>query len=521
MKILSVEEMRKLDNLYIKEFGIPQSVLMENASLGAFEILRENTLHLSKNIVVLCGIGNNGGDGLALARKIFSFNENISIFFTGDPKKLKEAALINFKVADDIGIPWKVADEKSIEEIKNRIMGSKLIIDAVFGTGLNREVGGISGELIDTLNLSSAKVVSLDIPSGLNGNSGCVMGRCVSADYTISFGTLKYGHLIGKGRKFCGKLYNCNLSIPSDFTKDINASINLPLPMEKRDPTGYKGSFGRALFISGCSGYLGAPFFNSYSFLSSGGGYSTLFSTEKVINSVAPFAREVVFKKGVPNKDGSISESNFNDIIEVSSKNDVVALGSGISTNPHTLDLARKLVETLEKPLIIDGDGITALSGNTDILENRKFPTILTPHLGEFSALTGIPIEKIQEDKVNILKNTAEQLNCHIVLKDATTVITSPSGEMFFSTTGNNGMGVAGSGDLLVGIIATALCSMPALEACCIGVFLHGYAGDLAAEKWGKDGVLPMRMLDSISLAVKNFREDYLKVYRSYTPREI
>jgi NAD(P)H-hydrate epimerase len=521
MKILSVEEMRKLDNLYINEFGIPQSVLMENASLGAFEILKKNKLHLSKNIVVLCGIGNNGGDGMALARKIFSFNKNISILFTGDPEKLKEAALMNFKVANAIGIPWKIIKEENIKEIKEGILEADMIIDAIFGTGLDREIRGIIGELIDTVNLSSAKIVSLDIPSGLNGNNGCVMGRCIEAHHTISFGTLKYGHLIEKGRKFCGKLYNCNLSIPKSLIKNISTSINSPGPIYKRDPTGYKGSFGRALFISGSSQYLGAPFFNSYSFLSCGGGYSTLFSTGEVINSIAPFAREVVLKKGASNEDGSIAQSNFDDIINASSKNDVVALGSGISTNPESLNLVRKLIKNLEKPLIIDGDGITALSENTSILKNRKFPTILTPHLGEFSSLTDLSIEDIKLNRVEILKNTAMKLNCYIVLKDATTVIASPNGNLLFGTTGNSGMGVAGSGDLLVGVIAMALCSMQPLEACSMGVFMHGYAGDITAKNLGEDGVLPTKMLDSLSLAFKNFRKNHSKILKQYLPREI
>ena len=521
MKILSVQGMRDLDNLYINKFGIPQAVLMENASLGAFEIMRKNKLQLSEKIVALCGGGNNGGDGLALARKIFSFNGNIKIIFLKDPDKFKEASLMNFKVADNLGIPWKISDEHSIEEIKKEISEADVIIDAIFGTGLDREVTGTPGEIIEAVNLSEAKVISLDIPSGLNGNSGCVMGRSIAADYTVSFGTLKYGHLIGKGRKYCGKLFNCNISFPASFTENFKTSINIPSPLPPRDVTGHKGAFGKALFISGSRDYLGAPLLNSYSFLSSGGGYSTLFSTEEVISSVSPFARELVFKRGVVSENGSLSKSNFEDIMEAAKKNDVVAIGSGISLDPSTISLAKKIIEHCKKPVIIDGDGITAVSENLEILKTREFPTILTPHIGEFSRLTGLPVEKIQSDRVNILRDTARQLKSYIILKDATTIIASPQGELLFSTAGNSGMGVAGSGDLLVGILAMALCSLEPLDACSIGVFLHGYAGDLTAGIHGEDGVLPTKILENLSLAVKNFRKNYSKVLKKYIPREI
>ncbi|WP_319371072.1 NAD(P)H-hydrate dehydratase [uncultured Ilyobacter sp.] len=521
MKILSVQEMRDLDNLYIDKFGIPQSVLMENASLGAFEIMRKNRLHLFKKIIVICGSGNNGGDGIALARKIFSFNQNIKIIFLKAPQKFKKSSLMNFKVADSLGIPWEIAETNSIEEIKKEISRSDVIIDAIFGTGLDRNISGTPAEIIDAVNMSKAKVVSLDIPSGLNGNNGCVMGRSIEADYTISFGTLKYGHLIGEGRKYCGKLFNCNISFPENFTADFKTSVNIPKPLLPRNITGHKGSFGKALFVSGSRNYLGAPFLNSYSFLNAGGGYSTLFSTEEVINSVSPFARELVFKRGVSYEKGGLSLSNFDDIMENCQNNDVVALGSGISLEHFTLELARKVIENCKKPIIVDGDGITAISEDLEMLKIRAFPTILTPHIGEFSRLTGISIEKIKSDRVNILRDSARDLNSYIVLKDATTLIASPQGELLFSTSGNSGMGVAGSGDLLVGIIAMALCTLTPLEACAIGVFIHGYAGDITAAIHGEDGVLPTKILKNISLAIKNFRKNYSNVCKKYLPKEI
>ncbi|WP_321328097.1 NAD(P)H-hydrate dehydratase [uncultured Ilyobacter sp.] len=521
MKILSVQEMRSLDNLYIDKFGIPQEVLMENASLGAFEIMRKKKLHLAEKILLFCGSGNNGGDGIALARKIFSFNDSIKVYFLKDPNKFKDASLTNFKVADNLGIQWETLTDDCMDRVKKEISETDVIVDAIFGTGLDRDITGTPGEIIDTINLSKAKIISLDIPSGLNGNNGCVMGRCIEAYYTISFGTLKYGHLIGKGRKYCGKLFNCNISFPTSFTKDLKTSINIPDPLFPRDATGHKGSFGKALFVSGSRDYLGAPLLNSYSFLHSGGGYATLFSTEEVIKSVSNFARELVFNRGDASDTGSLSLANFENIMEASKKNDVLAIGSGISLDPQTLDLARKIVENCKTPIIIDGDGITAISENLEILKKREFPTILTPHIVEFSRLTGFSIEKIQKDRINILRETAKDLKSYIVLKDATTIIASPEGELLFSTAGNSGMGVAGSGDLLVGIIAVNLCNLPPLEACSIGVFIHGYTGDLTCERYGEEGVLPTRMLENISLAIKNLRKNHFKVCKKYIPIEI
>jgi NAD(P)H-hydrate epimerase len=519
MKVLSGSEMRSLDERYMRDYGISQEMLMENAALGAYYFLRDNGL-LESPFIFFCGPGNNGGDGLALARKIHSYNRDIRVVLTHSPKKYRGAALTNYNILRKLRVHIEDVEDLDLPSICSDLSEGCIIIDALLGTGLNSRLKSPIKEVVEMINSCGGYKISLDIPTGLSSESGLPLGSAVKAGATISFGFPKYGHFIGRGRTYVPRLANCNISMGEELIEDSSVKLNLPGPLPRRNPVGHKGSFGRALFISGCDTYLGAPYFNCYSFIQGGGGYSYLFSTRRVIDSVAPSAREVVFIEGAATPGGSLSPDNLKELLRRGDSCDVVAIGSGISLAPETTELVREFVSTFTGILIIDGDGLTALKDSLPLLRSREGATILTPHMGEFATLSGRYIEEIEKERIEILKEFARNYSSYVVLKDASTLIASPEGEILINPTGNSGMGVAGSGDVLVGILASALASfrLSPMDACSFGVFIHGLAGDMVRDTLGEEGVTPTRMMEILPETIKTFRENYKKIIQNYTP---
>ncbi len=519
MKVLSGSEMRSLDEGYMKDYGISQEVLMENAALGAYYFLRDNNL-LDLPFIFFCGPGNNGGDGLALARKIHSYNRDIRVVLTHSPKTYKGAALTNYNILKKLRVHIEDIEDLHLPSICSDLSEECVIIDALLGTGLNSRLKSPIREVVEMINSCGGYKISLDIPTGLSSESGLPLGSAVKSHATISFGFPKYGHFIGRGRTYVPHLANCNISMEEGLGKDAPVRLNLPGPLSRRNPVGHKGTFGKVLFISGCDTYLGAPYFNCYSFIQCGGGYSYLFSTRRVIDSVAPSAREVVFIEGKVTPQGSLSLENLKELLKRGDTCDVVAIGSGLSLDPSTGELVREFISAFSGTLIIDGDGLTALKDNLPLLRSRRGTTILTPHLGEFAALSERYIEELERDRIDILREFARNYSSYVVLKDASTLIASPEGEILINPTGNNGIAVAGSGDILVGILASALAShnLPPLEACSFGVFIHGLAGDEVRDEVGEEGVTPTRMMETLPKTIQNFRKDYSGTLEKYTP---
>jgi len=419
MKISNVEEMKNLDKSAIENFGITQELLMENAG-GAvfFTILKEHGIE-NKKFAVFCGIGNNGGDGLVVARKIHSTGGDVQVFLLGDEKKFKGSAKKNFEIAS--GLPLQIIRVDSIESIKDEVATCDAIVDALFGTGLTRAVEGLYKEVIRLINQSGKPIFSVDIPSGISGNTGLIMGEAVRADFTITFGLPKIGNMLYPGFKNCGKLYVTHISFPpSLYNKEpLTAAISQPPELPPRDENGHKGSFGDVLFIAGASGYFGAPYFSAFSFLKAGGGYSRLASPSSIAPFIATKGSEIVFIPLEESSSKSIALKNKEKLLEISEKVDFVVLGPGLSLNEETQELVRQLAREIKKPLLIDGDGITAVSDEIKWIKERQHPTILTPHLGEMARIAKISIKEVLENKISLLQKEAKNLNAYIVLKGA------------------------------------------------------------------------------------------------------
>jgi len=510
MKVSTVEEMRDLDRGAMKEFKIPDTILMENAGQAVYSVIHSELGIKGKSFLIFCGIGNNGGDGFVVARKLHSNGGLVTVFLLGDGEKLAGCAKDNFEIISML--PMQIERLTSVEQIRFSLLHCDAVVDAIFGTGLIRDVGGIYREVIESINEGQKAVFSVDIPSGVNGDTGQIMGCAIKADYTVTFGLPKLGNLLHPGFDLCGKLYVTHISFPPSHynTDSINVETNDPLPIPQREEDTHKGDYGKVLFIAGSANYLGAPYFSALSFLKAGGGLSYLASPESITNFLANKGSEIVFVPQKETEKGSLSLRAKDELLEFSDRVDMVVIGPGLSLHEETQELVRELAPGIKKPLIIDGDGITAISKDIDIIKKRKEVTILTPHLGEMSRIVKTDIGEIQKNKIPLLFKACKELNATIILKGAHTLMGFPDERIFINMSGNPGMATAGSGDVLVGTIAAMLgLGFSIEESTRMGVFIHGLAGDLAMRDIGEDGIVAGDIMSYLPEALRYCRENF------------
>jgi ADP-dependent NAD(P)H-hydrate dehydratase / NAD(P)H-hydrate epimerase len=518
MKIASVEEMRFMDRYAIEKLGIPEEILMENAGLASLNVLKSKIGLRRKKFLIFCGSGNNGGDGLVVARLIHSGGGHVKVFLLSDSGKFKGAAKTNFKI--NTHLPVDMVNLESAAAAKKDLANCDAVIDAIFGTGLDRPVAGSAAEVIALINKSKKKVLSLDIPSGVNGNTGIVMGGAVKADYTVAFGLPKIGNMLYPGYELGGELFISHISFPPSLydKNELLIQTNDYVALPQRPAEAYKGAMGDVLFIAGAANYYGAPYFAAMSYLKSGGGYSRLAAPRCVIPVVAKRGREIVYLPQVETAAGSISLKNKKALLEMAAKVDMVVIGPGLSLQEETVRLVKELTAAIKKPLLIDGDGLTAVSENPEILRGRKAATILTPHMGEMARLTGKSAAEISSNKIMVLRETAKKLKVTVILKGAHSLVGTCDGNIYVNLSGNAGMATAGSGDVLTGCIAAMYgMGLNPDKAARKGVFLHGYAGDLATAKKGTDGITAKDIMEFLPQALKCDRNGIIEA-KYYNP---
>ncbi len=517
MKVSRVNEMRAMDQAAIEQFGISAQLLMENAGHAAYFALKNEFEIQNKYTLIFCGSGNNGGDGLVLARKIHANGGHVHVVLLGDPDRYRGPAKTNFEIISRM--PIEIGDLGDSSAVREWISNCDLIVDAIFGTGLTRDVEGPYREVIEQINASHKLVLSIDIPSGIHGDSGQIMGVAIKADLTVTFGLPKLGNMLFPGYEHGGKLFVSHISFPPSLYQSdaLKAAINRPTELPPRDVAGHKDTYGKLLTIGGSSSDLEAPYFSALSFLKAGGGYSHLAAPKSVTSFIANKGSEIVLIPQDETVSGSISHTNKDSLLELIEDMDMVILGPGLSLQEGTQKLARELAMEIGKPLLIDGDGITALCADLEIIRKRKGPTILTPHLGEMSRITSKPLKELEANKVDTLQEAAASLNAILVLKEAHSLIGYPDQRVFINLSGNSGTAKEGSGDVLTGTIAAMFCLGLSLEeAVRQGVFTHGLAGDLAAQESGEDGITTQDILDHLPTAVKTSREGYMELVELY-----
>ena len=522
MEVSTVSEMRALDRQAIEGFGIPEDLLMENAGEAACAVLGREIGAAGKRCVIVCGLGNNGGDGFVVARRLHAAKADVKVVIIGDESRLRGAALKNRYLLSRL--PIKLDTLEEIGPLAADLAASDVIVDALLGTGLSRPVAGLQREAIERINGSGKAVLSLDVPSGVHGDTGAVMGAAVWADLTVTFGLPKRGNLLWPGFGHCGSLYVSPLSFPPSMIQaaGLQVAVNDPLPLPPRSPHGHKGTFGDALFIAGAGSYYGAPYLAAMSFLKAGGGYARLAAPASMTPFLATKGPEIVYVPQQETTAGSIGLGNKAALLKLAERVDFVVIGPGLSLDPESQQLARELAAELTKPLLIDGDGITAVCGEPSAFAKRQAPTILTPHAGEMARLTGRSVIEVETDRIAIVQETASRLGAFVVLKGAHSLIGTPEAQVYINLSGNSGMATPGSGDVLTGAIAAMFgLGLGIPDAVRMGVFVHGVAGDLAVAETGADGVVASDILRMLPAAMRQARDGGPWAERYTGPRSV
>jgi NAD(P)H-hydrate epimerase len=481
----NAQQVYAADKYMAEELHIPSAVLMENAAAATCNVMFEQISNLpTSRVLIVCGPGNNGEDGLVLARQL-AVNK-ISVEILSLPESLPDSTLQKIQVLRKMGI--KVHEWKGTFDLEACVQAHDIIVDAIFGIGLTRPARDQYEQAIRAINQSNALIVSLDIPSGITADTGETLGDAVYCDICVTFGTLKAGNLINNGYAHIKSLFLSSLSAPYQQYMTEQASvdvfINSPVLLPERAKTGHKTTFGQCLSIAGSPSYYGAPYFCCSSFLKTGGGYVRLITPQSVAKSIASLLPECVF---LPVDDHNNLQQYLEEINTHAPTQDFIIFGPGVSLSQQNSQILDRLLTTptwLQTPLLIDGDALSILAENPQLLSARlPFSTILTPHLGEMSRLTGLSIDQIEADLINTARRYAEQWNVILVLKGPRTIIAT-NNTTYINTTGTNALATPGSGDILDGMIAALACSRIELpEAVRAAVYMHGLIGNHLSEQ--------------------------------------
>jgi len=510
-KLVTAEQMRETDRFAIQKLGIPGIVLMENAGRAvADQAERMIKKGGYGKILILCGKGNNGGDGFVAGRHLANRGFDVLCLLAGEKSEIRGDARTNLDIAESMGLPVSTISGKKTLLATGR---PALIIDALLGTGFSGKVGGALLNAIRWINASDAPVLSIDVPSGLNCDDGTFNPECVQADATVTLAEIKRGCVLPPGREKSGCLTvadigipRCMGGLPAGDTFLLQAEdIRSWLP--ERPPDAHKGRFGKILFLAGSTGMTGAAALSTTACLRSGAGL-VLLGIPEGLNAVLEEKCTEVLTRPLPSTpEGTLSLEAEAEILRLLSWADILALGPGLGSHPETRELARRVMRRCRLPMVIDADGLNALAGFAG-WKDLKSPKILTPHCGELSRLIGLKTEDILKDRFGTVREWSGRLGSVLVLKGSPTLIGIPEGAVYVSCTGNSGMATAGSGDVLTGMIAGFLgqgCDPLPAAAC--GVFLHGLAGDLAAGETGQRSLIAGDLISHIPDAFRKIEK--------------
>ena len=484
--------MKEADEFTIKTIGIPSLVLMERAAQGVVEIIEQQNID-KKKMLVVCGSGNNGGDGYAIARLLHLKGYDVSIFFVGKDESRSEENLLQKKICDYYEIPV-------VNDLKNQEYN--VIVDAIFGTGLSREVSGMIKERMEELNAIDAFKVAVDIPSGINDATGLVMGTAFCADLTVAIAYMKRGIAMQPGNQYAGKVEIIDIGIYDDAISKEEQKMfcydfeDLKERFPKRRGNTHKGSYGKVLMIVGSKGMAGASYLSAKAAYMTGAGLVQIYTHED---------NRVILQESLPEAMVTTYESfDEEQIQKMLNWADVVAIGCGLGMSDLSRNILRYVVQNCDKTTVIDADGLNLLAEDLNMLKNQEGQRILTPHMKEMSRVVDCSVKELQENRVEILKKFTEEYKVTCVLKDARTVVSQKDKDLYLNMSGNSAMAKGGSGDVLTGIIAGTLAqSENTYESTCMAVYLHGLTGDWAKKKLGGYSVLASDLVNEIGEILK------------------
>ena len=500
MKALFADRMRELDRIAIEERGIPSLRLMETAAAHVFSAVME-TLDTEKPAAVFCGSGNNGGDGVAAAEMLLRQGCAVRVFLVG---KREKATADFLEMERRLNAAGGRVEDFSAEAAGAVLTDCGAVIDAMFGIGLNSPMRGAAKAAAELINASGARVIAADVPSGVHADTGEILGTAVRADVTVTFSLPKPGLYLQPGCVCCGEVRVCDIGSPRELLAALESRIatvdaaSLTLP--RRAPDAHKGDFGRDLIIAGSVGFTGAPVLAANAASRAGAGLVCLGVPEEIYAITAVKCSEVM-PFPLPGKDGMLSAAAFDALGDRLRAADVVLAGPGLGRSEDCRTFIFRLVESCRVPLILDADGINALTGNIDILHRAECPVILTPHDGEFARLGGGG----EGDRLTRARTFAEKYGCILILKGHGTITALPDGSAVINTTGGPALAKGGSGDVLAGILAGFIGQgFPLDDAAAAAVYVHGLAGDRCAGRLGEYSVTADDMTEAIPWAIKS-----------------
>lgn len=516
MKLISSSEMREIDYQAINHYGIPSIVLMENAGIRTVEVIDEILQnHRGRNVVVLAGKGNNGGDGLVIARHLLNSGMSVDTFVLGFPDAMTADAYTNYRILENLKASiHTLTREEDLDKLMLALLSGDLVVDAMYGNGFKGSLGDFEARVVKMVNWSNLPVVAVDIPSGVEADTGRIHGEAVKATHTVTFALPKVGLVVEPGRDYVGTLSVADISIPSQLLTDNKLKTNLideamiKSFIQPRLAESHKGTYGHALVIGGSLGLTGAVKMSSYAALRAGAGLVTAALPESLIASAAAGMAEVMTAPLAETSNGTIALEALPAIENLLGTISVCAIGPGMSGYPDANAILRFVLQRAGVPLVIDADGLNALMGDTEVLKDRQVPVVLTPHPGEMSRLTGRSIEEIQSNRIETAREFATKWGVTLVLKGNKTVIADPAGNIYININGNPGMATAGSGDVLCGMITGFIAQgLKPQDAALVGVFLHGMAGDLAAQARGQRGLIATDMIGVLPEILARFEQ--------------
>lgn len=505
MYLVTAEQMRQVDRKTIEELGIPEMVLMENAGKAVVEFLQEQFADLQKkSITVIAGAGNNGGDALVAARYLHRLGIAVKVFICAE-RELSPSAKQNYEILSRLPVKIYWLDgENSMHLLKVTVNYSDILIDGLLGTGISREVTGRAEQIIDIANRRSCLKVAIDVPSGLNSDNGEIWGRCLKADYTVALAQPKRGQMLNKGIKYCGQLVVKDIGIPEEIYQDMELNCQiiddsfLQSCREPRSRSSHKGSYGHLLAVGGSMGMSGAITLTAQSALRAGIGLLTCAVPETVQLHVAVNVPEAMVQ---PLSGGNqFSAESLEPLQELLRNKKAIVAGPGMGSGEGTGLVIREILQSSRCAVVIDADGLNVVDAWIDLVGKTKGPVVLTPHPGEMARLTGLETSYIQNNRLAVAQEFAEKRKVWLVLKGANTIIATPNGKLYMNVTDSPALAVAGSGDVLAGMIGAFLAQgMQPDEACCCAVYLHGLAGQEVAATIGEVSSKAGDIIHSIS----------------------
>ncbi|MDR4488708.1 MAG: NAD(P)H-hydrate dehydratase [Nitrospirales bacterium] len=512
MWLVTAEQMQALDRRTIQEARIRGTTLMERAGDGVVTHLTARYgSPKGQTICIVCGKGNNGGDGLVVARLLQKMGATVHTVLFASPKDLSPDAQTMYRRLRRLTPCPKIHIQPPLEKLQRLLAEAQIIVDGMLGTGLTSTVREPYTSAIELLNESPGKIVAIDIPSGVDSNNGTILGTAVTADLTVTFGYPKVGLFLGTAIDRAGHIQVVDIGIPSQFAQDLSPRLSLITKAQVRDTmphrplTAHKGTFGHAGIIAGSPGKTGAAAMAGLSALRIGTGLVTVAPPKCVSSILESKLLEVMTDPMPDSSHPHLSMEAYSALLTFSQNKSALGIGPGLGVSEHTTTLLMNLLPQLSVPCLLDADALNGLADHVEIFANMQFPPILTPHPGEMARLMGgsLSAKCINEDRLTIAKQFAQQHRAIVVLKGARTLVAEPGGNIAICPTGNPGMASAGMGDVLTGMITGLLAQgVPAWEAAQAGVYIHGLAGDVAAAVIGQTGLIASDVISAIPQAL-------------------